>query len=178
MDPSRVPKILIPGREKYDLGEHQVKWDEAAKCLESAENVVFLGYGLPESDANAREFLLKHLRKNEATHLTIEIVLGEPNFRTQRLEATLRQALAHRVHSEEDRTYHRDDLRASRQREADLLEEKEAHSRRDTHFQAISGFRAVREKALIDQLLKQEVATFEELMGDFSSLKKTPIRSG
>src|SRR5690606_21494514 len=68
-------------------------WDEAHWRLTEADEVYIVGYGMRESDAKAREFILAAHRENQKTNLKVTIVLGEPGFGSARLEATLRQSL-------------------------------------------------------------------------------------
>ncbi len=88
------PKIKIPGKSKAQMDECDRKlWAQAEEHLKAASKVIFLGYGLPESDAFARQFLLRSLGANGNVSIEIEIVLGEPSFRTERIVQTLRRAL-------------------------------------------------------------------------------------
>lgn len=172
-----APVLGIPGKSKTSLGKrHQCFTTietRAHQLLRDATHVYIMGYGLPESDANASRFLLGSLRHNTNPDLSIEVILGEPNFRTQRLEATLRQALAHRVHSEDERRRYRDDLEASQLREANLGKEREARSRGDDLFFRGTLIVPARDEVLLDQLLKQERATSQELVGNFKDMTLT-----
>lgn len=93
-----TPNIKVPGRSKAEFSDEDKKtWSDAQKQLQEADEVIFMGYGLPESDAYARMFILDSLCASKSRVLDIQVVLGEPNFRTKRLESTIRQALAHRT---------------------------------------------------------------------------------
>lgn len=121
-----VPDIKTPGRSKAQMtAEDKALWEKAGAYIEQAEKVVFLGYGLPESDAYARKFLLQHLRRNRSNLLKIEIVLGQPNFRTERLQETLGQALAHRVHTQRDREAYERKLDAAMKHRNDMATQLE-----------------------------------------------------
>lgn len=93
-DGRHVPLVAIPGRSKMaDTAMLASLWEKARQKLAKADEVYIVGYGMPESDAKAREFILTALRENQKDDLSISIVLGEPGFRSARLEATLRQTL-------------------------------------------------------------------------------------
>lgn len=96
------PMIAAPGKNKTDLtsGEGALTpvWDIARTALREASEVNIIGYGMPESDAKARQFFIDNLRQNATQRLSVRLVLGEPNFRRRRVETTLRQALSHRKH--------------------------------------------------------------------------------
>ena len=90
-----IPFIAIPGKSKDEDTETLADvWEAAGNALEEARDIHIVGYGLPESDAKARRFLLQRLRANRHKHLNINIVLGEPSFRRDRMEAILGQTLA------------------------------------------------------------------------------------
>lgn len=120
-DQGHVPDIKTPGRSKAQMtAEDRDLWEKAGAYIEQTEEVIFLGYGLPESDAYARKFLLQHLTLNRSTVLKIEIVLGQPNFRTERLQETLRQALAYRTHTQKDRELYERKLSAAKKHRNDM----------------------------------------------------------
>jgi hypothetical protein len=91
------PLIAAPGNQKSELREGVFKplWKLAKERLERATEVHVVGYGLPESDASARELLIESLRNNVAQmNFGIPVVLGAPGFHTARLESMLMTSYA------------------------------------------------------------------------------------
>lgn len=90
------PLIAAPGNRKSTLRDGAFKelWTLARERLQDATEVHVVGYGLPESDASARELLINSLLDNNALSTAgmpgMRIVLGDPGFRTARLERLLR----------------------------------------------------------------------------------------
>jgi hypothetical protein len=72
--------IATPGPNKHGLtkggGLLAPLWSGALAAIKAAEDIVFLGYRFPPSDAYAREKLLGAIRENEARDLQIRVVLG------------------------------------------------------------------------------------------------------
>lgn len=97
-----LPNIKTPGRSKADMDAHDIHiWTKAGAAIRDAQTVIFLGYGLPESDAYARFTILDSLRNNQSPILNVEIVLGESTFRTRRLRTMIQQTLGHRNQNRE-----------------------------------------------------------------------------
>lgn|GEM_PF-1850358 len=110
-DSGYSPLIAIPGTDKQSMtqkgGLLERVWGVARAALRNADEVHIIGYGLPESDASAREMLMGSLLRNVRPNLEVNIVLGEPSFRSERLEATIRQTLAYRFHTAADQRAHK-----------------------------------------------------------------------
>jgi hypothetical protein len=87
-------QIATPGGSKLAASEGALKplWALANRKLVDAQEVVFIGYRIPESDAAAREMLLDAFEANEQTSLFVRIVLGRPSFDRDRLESLLKVA--------------------------------------------------------------------------------------
>lgn len=94
------PAIATPGASKLAIrqGAFSRLWLLAGDRIRQAKEIYIVGYGLPESDASAREFLLVNVVNNEviskASDLKITIVLGDVDFRVRRLERLLAMAPA------------------------------------------------------------------------------------
>jgi hypothetical protein len=88
--------IATPGpTKKLHAEELGALWTSALRRLELAEVVVFLGYRFPQTDAEAREKLLRALRENTRPHLRLHIVLGPDKGHASvvRLQELLEHAL-------------------------------------------------------------------------------------
>jgi hypothetical protein len=90
--------IATPGpskkREADGFGE---LWRLARKALGEADTIVFVGYRFPETDADAREQLLRAIgdngspdNKTRPKHLSLHIVLGRDRDAAERLASLLR----------------------------------------------------------------------------------------
>ncbi len=92
------PIMGMPGNSKLQLRRYDLSaiWELAKAELLAASDVYIIGYGMPESDASAREFLVAALAANQRPRLDVTIVLGDDEFRSKRLQATLRQAIGWR----------------------------------------------------------------------------------
>lgn len=99
-----APAIATPGASKLAARDGAFKdlWDTAASKIRQATEIYIVGYGLPESDASAREFLLENIRDNEvigkSSDLKISIVLGDIDFRARRLDKLLQLLPSRRKH--------------------------------------------------------------------------------
>jgi hypothetical protein len=78
-DPQFVPEIGVPGPSKMDVceGKFSYLWDLAGKAIESANEIILIGYSFPDTDNYARARMLSHLNAN-ARKGSIVLVLG-PN---------------------------------------------------------------------------------------------------
>lgn len=91
-DPNQL-MIATPGPTKRMMVQDSFKilWREAEKALKSADNIFFIGYRFPPTDAEARSRLLGALRKNESPDLRLYTVLGPDNDAdSRRLKELLR----------------------------------------------------------------------------------------
>ncbi len=81
------PVIAIPGRAKKESagGEFKAIWTQAARALREAQRIIFLGYGWPPSDAEARRMLFDALECNDSQELHVHLVLGGNTVVTDRV---------------------------------------------------------------------------------------------
>jgi hypothetical protein len=97
--------IGVPGPAKVELSEENRGplwglWDAAAASLKDAEAIVFIGYRFPESDAQARGWLLDALRTNrtkDQKSLLVYTVLGSDVGSSNRLRYMIEAILGARV---------------------------------------------------------------------------------
>jgi hypothetical protein len=91
-------QIAVPGNSKgaASTGELAPLWQLARKKLTEADEVVFVGYRMPQSDATAREMILDALDSNRVKLLRARIVLGPANFDRDRLVTLLRLSMPFR----------------------------------------------------------------------------------
>ena len=89
--------IALPGPTK---AEHKTEtsaiWTLARKALEDADAIVFVGYGFPPTDADARHTLLTAITDNPHHDLVVRTVLGPPSDRSRRVDHMLGWALRRR----------------------------------------------------------------------------------
>ena len=92
---NNVGVLSTPGASKLSSceGEFAPLWQLAKRKLIDAQEVVFVGYRIPESDAAAREMLLDALAENEESSVFVRVVLGRPSFDRERLVSLLEVAL-------------------------------------------------------------------------------------
>jgi len=90
--------IASPGpiKKAVSAGWLAELWDIAARAIEEADAVVFIGYRFPPSDSHARQRLLSALTRNSRPYLAVHTVLGLQSPDTPRLTQLLRFALSHR----------------------------------------------------------------------------------
>lgn len=90
--------IASPGpiKKAVSAGWFAELWDIAARAIEDADAVVFIGYRFPPSDSHARQRLLTALSRNSRPYLAVHTVLGLGSPDTPRLTQLLRFALSER----------------------------------------------------------------------------------
>lgn len=91
-------QIATPGGSKLasSEGDLQALWALASKKIREAQEVIFIGYRIPESDAAAREMILDALQENENKQLRVKVVLGPPSFDRARLTTLLEVTMPER----------------------------------------------------------------------------------
>lgn len=100
-NPNAVPLMGFPGPTKVQTCNGRLKplWDEALKSLRAAEEVIFIGYRFPPTDAFAREQILGALRDGHKMQLrTIKTVLGDTKDPLAVRLAALIDAAAQGIH--------------------------------------------------------------------------------
>lgn len=94
---SRDICIATPGPTKKQTKDDRFlqMWHAAKRSLSEARAIVFIGYRFPETDAEARRWLLDGIRENESKMLNIYTVLGPDvnSSDSQRLLGLLRYAV-------------------------------------------------------------------------------------
>jgi len=92
--------IASPGPLKLTMTkELDLLWEHAMTDLRRATQIVFVGYGFPQTDAYAKRRLIEAIRENVSEGLHLHIVLG-PDLRAPpvvRLDGMLRHAISKRV---------------------------------------------------------------------------------
>lgn len=100
---NRSIAIATPGPIKRQVtdkdGSFYPLWSRARKALSAAEEVYFVGYRFPETDAFARQQLLTALGRNDCKSLKLYTVLGHDirSAPSQRLQALLRSSTGARL---------------------------------------------------------------------------------
>jgi hypothetical protein len=86
--------IATPGPSKArEAKGFKALWDLATSALAEADEVVFIGYRFPETDADAREALLGAIgdgpKEARGRIVGFNVILGRPGADTERMEALL-----------------------------------------------------------------------------------------
>jgi len=93
--------IASPGSQKLGMASRQLAplWEAAMAAVSRANNIVFVGYGFPQTDAFAKQKLIGAIRDNHEKLLNVHVVLGPDRGSTPvvRLEGMLRHALSARL---------------------------------------------------------------------------------
>jgi hypothetical protein len=75
-EPDRIA-MGVPGRSKQAFTQKVgALWRQAIALIQKAEVVLFVGYRFPETDAQAREQILRALAQNKEMHISVHIVRG------------------------------------------------------------------------------------------------------
>ena len=101
MNSEATPLMGFPGPTKIQMCRGHLKelWTRAIRKLREAEEVVFIGYRFPPTDAFSREVILSTLRDGRRNQLnSIKTVLGDPSYSASRRLSALLEAAAPGVH--------------------------------------------------------------------------------
>lgn len=82
------PLIGTPGLGKQEIAKRLAPlWDKAEKSIQEADELIFLGYRMPASDAEARRRLVNAMKRCEPDAAVVRLVLGNDANAAERLKA-------------------------------------------------------------------------------------------